>query len=185
MDSKATGISLIVTNDHLEHLVAEIKVKRWSFACRVDGKDHFELVVFVPPQRMPEFNVLLRRIKDEELIEFAVLSLFLVNRSGPAGRYFVTTPGWHVATRIRRDTTICGRFSWPLITITRSTRMLILTRKLNEEIIIGRPGQQTTIDGEIVIRLCRLGTNNVRIGIQADEMLPIARREVLEREAQS
>lgn len=49
--------------------------------------------------------------------------------------------------------------------------MLVLTRKLNEEIVIG---------DSIVITVCRIGPNSVKLGIEAPN-LRVHRREVADR----
>ena len=47
--------------------------------------------------------------------------------------------------------------------------MLILSRKLNESIVI---------DGRIVVRILRIERDTVKIGIQAPAELPVHRQEV-------
>lgn len=48
--------------------------------------------------------------------------------------------------------------------------MLVLSRKKNEQIIIG--------DGEIVIAVVEIRGNKVRLGIEAPKELPVHRKEV-------
>ncbi len=50
--------------------------------------------------------------------------------------------------------------------------MLILTRKLNEEI---------NIDGEITIKIISISDNQVKLGIDAPRDVQIVRKEVLDR----
>lgn len=50
--------------------------------------------------------------------------------------------------------------------------MLILTRKLNEEI---------NIDGEITIKIISISDNQVKLGIEAPRDVQIVRKEILER----
>lgn len=50
--------------------------------------------------------------------------------------------------------------------------MLILTRKLNEEI---------NIDGEITIKIISISDNQVKLGIEAPRDVQIVRKEVLDR----
>lgn len=50
--------------------------------------------------------------------------------------------------------------------------MLILTRKLNEEI---------NIDGEITIKIISISDNQVKLGIEAPKDVQIVRKEVLDR----
>ncbi len=54
--------------------------------------------------------------------------------------------------------------------------MLILTRKLNEEI---------NIDGEITIKIISISDNQVKLGIEAPKDVQIVRKEVLERVKES
>ncbi len=49
--------------------------------------------------------------------------------------------------------------------------MLILSRKLNESIII---------DGKIIVRILRIDRDTVKLGIQAPTELPVHRQEVYE-----
>jgi carbon storage regulator len=51
--------------------------------------------------------------------------------------------------------------------------MLVLSRKLNEEIVIGE-------DGNIVITLVSIKSDKVRIGISAPTSIAVHRREVYE-----
>jgi len=48
--------------------------------------------------------------------------------------------------------------------------MLVLSRKLNEKIII---------DGEIVVTVVKIDRNQVRLGIQAPGQIPVYREEIL------
>jgi carbon storage regulator len=48
--------------------------------------------------------------------------------------------------------------------------MLVLSRKLNEKIII---------DGEIVVTVVKIDRNQVRIGIEAPGHIPVYREEIL------
>ena len=48
--------------------------------------------------------------------------------------------------------------------------MLVLSRKLNEKIII---------DGEIVVTVVKIDRNQVRIGIEAPGHVPVYREEIL------
>ena len=48
--------------------------------------------------------------------------------------------------------------------------MLVLSRKLNEKIII---------DGEIVVTIVKIERNQVRIGIEAPGHIPVYREEIL------
>lgn len=48
--------------------------------------------------------------------------------------------------------------------------MLVLTRKLNEKIVI---------DGNIVVTVVRIDKNQVRIGIEAPNSIPVYREELL------
>ena len=48
--------------------------------------------------------------------------------------------------------------------------MLVLSRKLNEKIII---------DGEIVVTVVKIDRNQVRIGIEAPGHIPVFREEIL------
>jgi carbon storage regulator len=48
--------------------------------------------------------------------------------------------------------------------------MLVLTRKLNQRIII---------DGEIVVTVVKLDRNQVRLGIEAPGHVPVFREEIL------
>jgi carbon storage regulator len=48
--------------------------------------------------------------------------------------------------------------------------MLVLSRKLNEKIII---------DGEIVVTVVKIERNQVRIGIEAPGHIPVYREEIL------
>lgn len=50
--------------------------------------------------------------------------------------------------------------------------MLILTRKLNEEI---------NIDGEITVKIISISDNQVKLGIEAPKSVQIVRKEVLDR----
>lgn len=50
--------------------------------------------------------------------------------------------------------------------------MLILTRKLNEEI---------SIDGEITIKIISISDNQVKLGIEAPRDVQIVRKEILDR----
>lgn len=50
--------------------------------------------------------------------------------------------------------------------------MLILTRKLNEEI---------NIDGEITIKIISISDNQVKLGIEAPKDVQIIRKEILDR----
>ncbi|BDQ02823.1 carbon storage regulator CsrA [Ignavibacterium sp.] len=54
--------------------------------------------------------------------------------------------------------------------------MLILTRKLNEEI---------NIDGEITIKIISISDNQVKLGIEAPKDVQIVRKEVLDRVKES
>lgn len=54
--------------------------------------------------------------------------------------------------------------------------MLILTRKLNEEI---------NIDGEITIKIISISDNQVKLGIEAPKDVQIIRKEVLDRVKES
>ncbi len=54
--------------------------------------------------------------------------------------------------------------------------MLILTRKLNEEI---------TIDGEITVKIISISDNQVKLGIEAPKDVQIVRKEVLDRVKES
>ena len=47
--------------------------------------------------------------------------------------------------------------------------MLVLTRKLNEQIVI---------DGEIKITVVRIGRNEVKIGVEAPKFVAVHRKEV-------
>lgn len=49
--------------------------------------------------------------------------------------------------------------------------MLILTRKIGEEIVIGN-------DGAIVLKIVELGGGRVRLGFTAPKDIPVHRREV-------
>lgn len=51
--------------------------------------------------------------------------------------------------------------------------MLVLTRKLNEQIIIGK-------NGEIILQVVEIVGNKVRLGIVAPEDVPVMRLELLE-----
>lgn len=53
--------------------------------------------------------------------------------------------------------------------------MLIVSRKVNEEVIIGK-------EGNIVVKVISISRNVIRIGIEAPEDIPILRRELLDRE---
>ena len=48
--------------------------------------------------------------------------------------------------------------------------MLVLSRKLNEKIVI---------DGEIVVTIVKIDRNQVRIGIEAPGHIPVYREEIL------
>jgi len=48
--------------------------------------------------------------------------------------------------------------------------MLVLSRKLNEKIII---------DGEIVVTIVKIDRNQVRLGIEAPGHIPVFREEIL------
>ena len=50
--------------------------------------------------------------------------------------------------------------------------MLVLTRKTNEQIVIG--------DNDVVITLVEIRGNKVRLGIEAPKEVPVHRREVFE-----
>ncbi|MEZ6097268.1 MAG: carbon storage regulator [Pirellulaceae bacterium] len=52
--------------------------------------------------------------------------------------------------------------------------MLVLSRKANEDVLIGEGKNQ------IVIKICEIRGDKVRIGIDADKVIPILRREVYE-----
>jgi len=54
--------------------------------------------------------------------------------------------------------------------------MLILTRKLNESVVIG---------GDVVVRILRVQGDRVRIGIQAPRNIPVTRSEILFDQPQS
>jgi len=54
--------------------------------------------------------------------------------------------------------------------------MLIITRKLNEEI---------NIDGEITIKIISISDNQVKLGIEAPKDVQIVRKEVLDRVKES
>lgn len=54
--------------------------------------------------------------------------------------------------------------------------MLILTRKLNEEI---------NIDGEITIKIISISDNQVKLGIEAPKDVQIVRKEVIDRVKES
>lgn len=59
--------------------------------------------------------------------------------------------------------------------------MLVLTRKLNESIIIGR-------DGQVVIKVLEIKSRHVRIGVAAPTQLMVHREEVflrIQQEAES
>jgi carbon storage regulator CsrA len=60
--------------------------------------------------------------------------------------------------------------------------MLVLTRKRGEQIVIGRKGQKTVIEGELTVNVLRVIGQHVRLGIDADRWIPINRREVIDRE---
>jgi carbon storage regulator len=53
--------------------------------------------------------------------------------------------------------------------------MLIVSRKVNEEVVIGR-------EGNIVVKVISISRNVIRLGIEAPEDIPILRRELLDRE---
>jgi len=53
--------------------------------------------------------------------------------------------------------------------------MLIVSRKVNEEVVIGK-------EGNIVVKVISISRNVIRIGIDAPEDIPILRRELLDRE---
>jgi carbon storage regulator CsrA len=53
--------------------------------------------------------------------------------------------------------------------------MLVLTRGLNEEIVI---------DGNIRIKVLKIAGNHVRLGFAAPEGIPVVRQELLERDAE-
>lgn len=53
--------------------------------------------------------------------------------------------------------------------------MLIVSRKVNEEVVIGK-------EGNIVVKVISISRNVIRIGIEAPEDIPILRRELLDRE---
>lgn len=58
--------------------------------------------------------------------------------------------------------------------------MLVLTRKHDEQIVIGSPGE------EIIITVLKIqGSEKVSIGIQAHQDIPIFRRELLDGDEQS
>lgn len=50
--------------------------------------------------------------------------------------------------------------------------MLVLSRRTDQEIVIGEPGN------EVVIRLVEIRGDKIRIGIVADKSVPVHRREV-------
>ena len=54
--------------------------------------------------------------------------------------------------------------------------MLILSRKLNESIVI---------DGQIVVKILRIDRDTVKLGIQAPAQLPVHRQEIHEAIARS
>lgn len=54
--------------------------------------------------------------------------------------------------------------------------MLILTRKLNEEIVI---------DGEIIIKIISISENQVKLGFDAPKNIEINRKEVFEKVKES
>ena len=49
--------------------------------------------------------------------------------------------------------------------------MLVLSRKIDERIVIGEAG-------EIVITICNMNSERVRVGIEAPEDVPVHREEV-------
>lgn len=49
--------------------------------------------------------------------------------------------------------------------------MLILSRKVDEQIVI---------DGRIIVKIFRIGSDFVKIGIQAPEEMPVYRQEVFD-----
>jgi len=49
--------------------------------------------------------------------------------------------------------------------------MLVVTRKRDEELVIG---------GNIVVKVCDIGHNKVRLGVICDRSVPVVRRELLE-----
>jgi carbon storage regulator len=51
--------------------------------------------------------------------------------------------------------------------------MLVLSRKLDERIIIGEDGP-----GQIVLTIVRIEDDTIRIGIDADKSIPVHREEV-------
>jgi carbon storage regulator len=53
--------------------------------------------------------------------------------------------------------------------------MLIVSRKVNEEVVIGK-------EGNIVVKVISISRNVIRLGIEAPEDIPILRRELLDRE---
>lgn len=53
--------------------------------------------------------------------------------------------------------------------------MLIVSRKVNEEVVIGK-------EGNIVVKVISISRNVIRLGIEAPEEIPILRRELLDRE---
>lgn len=58
--------------------------------------------------------------------------------------------------------------------------MLVLTQQEGEEIIIGPPGAPVAR-----IRVCGIGRDRVRIGIQADAHVPIVRATLLDTQAEA
>jgi carbon storage regulator len=52
----------------------------------------------------------------------------------------------------------------------REVTMLVLSRKLNEKIVI---------DGNIVVTIVKIDRNQVRIGIEAPGQIPVYREEIL------
>ena len=55
--------------------------------------------------------------------------------------------------------------------------MLVLTRKIDQEILIGT-------HGEIQIKVLSVQGNHVKIGVKADQQIPVNRKEVFELQQQ-